>query len=93
MPSSGSSSGGPIVRQRYVLAGLVPRIAPNLHHWSRSVLFSIDRLHQDVEWTPEWTFPAMVERTYEWFIQQSVEERTRFDFSWEDDLIVLLKLR
>jgi hypothetical protein len=29
----------------------------------------------------------MVERTYDWFNQQPVEERTRFDFSWEDDLI------
>jgi nucleoside-diphosphate-sugar epimerase len=90
MPSGGSRSGGATVRQRYVLAALIPRIAPNLHHWSRSVLFSTDRLRQDVGWTPEWTFPAMAERTYQWFGQQPAEERTRFDFSWEDDLIRLV---
>lgn len=90
MPSSGSHSGGQVVRQRYVLAALIPRIAPNLHHWSRSVLFTTDRLRQDVGWIPEWTFPAMVERTYDWFRQRPAEERTLFDFSWEDELIRLV---
>jgi hypothetical protein len=90
MPASGSRTADPIVRQRYVLAGLIPRIAPNLHHWSRSVLFSTDRLAQDVGWTAEWTFPAMVERTYEWFRREPEADRTRFDFAWEDDLIDLV---
>ncbi len=91
MPSSGSRSGGPVIRQRYVLAGMIPRIAPNLHWWNRSVLFSIDRLRHDIGWSPEISFQGMVERTYEWFCRQPAAERTRFDFSWEDDLLELIR--
>jgi len=85
--SRAARAAGAVIPQRQLLTGLIPRIAPNLHHWNRSVLFSTDRLRRDVGWTPEWTFSAMVERTYEWFCQLPLAERTPFDFSWEDELI------
>jgi nucleoside-diphosphate-sugar epimerase len=87
IPTSASRTGDAVIRQRYVLAGLIPRLAPNLHRWNRSVLFSIDRLRQDVGWVPELGFRDMVERTYEWFCRQPLAHRTRFDFTWEDELI------
>ncbi|HEY2302621.1 MAG TPA: NAD-dependent epimerase/dehydratase family protein [Acidimicrobiales bacterium] len=86
MAASGSRTGDRVIRQRYVLSGLIPRIAPNLHRWNRSVLFSTERLRQDVGWVPEVNFRTMAENTYEWFCRQPAAHRTRFDFSWEDDL-------
>ena len=35
---------------------IIQRLAPNVHHWDRSVFFSIDRLKEDTGWKPEYTF-------------------------------------
>ncbi|HRC63509.1 MAG TPA: NAD-dependent epimerase/dehydratase family protein [Dehalococcoidia bacterium] len=70
-----------------MVQSLIQRLAPNLHHWNRSVLFGIDRLRQDVGWEPEYTFPAMVEQTYEWYRREGLHESRQFDFSWEDRLL------
>ncbi len=72
---------------------ILQRLAPNLHHWNRSVYFSIDRLRRDVGWEPEYTFPAAVAQTWEW-MQSSGLARTRdFDFGFEDELIAVLRAR
>ena len=72
---------------------ILQRLAPNLHHWNRSVFFSIERLRRDVGWEPEYTFPAAVAQTWEW-MQSSGLDRTRdFDFGFEDDLIARLRSR
>jgi nucleoside-diphosphate-sugar epimerase len=82
-----------LIQQRFQLTMLVQRIAPHLHHWNKSVLFSIDRLHDDTGWRPEYSFPAAVEHTYAWFRQQRLHETLRFDWSWEDQLLALVKQR
>jgi len=69
---------------------LVQRLAPHLHGWNRNVVFSVDRLRDDVGWRPEFTFPAAVEHTYAWFLRERLFDTTRFDWSWEDQLLRLV---
>jgi nucleoside-diphosphate-sugar epimerase len=82
-----------LVRQRFLLTFLVQRIAPHLHFWNRSVVFGIDRLREDVGWKPEFGFAGAVEHTWEWFRRERRHETTRFDWSWEDQLLRLVAER
>ncbi|TFG92463.1 MAG: NAD-dependent epimerase/dehydratase family protein, partial [Myxococcales bacterium] len=81
---------GALLRQRFLLTFLVQRLAPHIHPWNRSVVFSVDRLRENVGWKPELTFPAAVEHTYAWFRQQRLHETAHFDWSWEDQLLGLV---
>ena len=72
---------------------IIQRIAPNVHHWNRSVFFSIDQLRRDTGWEPQLTFRGAVEQTWEW-MRTSVRDRSlAFDFGFEDDLIALIESR
>ena len=83
---------GALQRQRFLLTFLIQRLAPHIHPWNRSVVFSVDRIREDVGWKPEFGFPAAVEHTYEWFRQQGLHETARFDWSWEDQLLKLVEV-
>jgi nucleoside-diphosphate-sugar epimerase len=72
---------------------ILQRIAPNLHHWNRSVLFSIDRLRRDIGWEPEYTFPAAVSQTWDWMQREGLVESRDFDFGFEEDLIERLRAK
>jgi len=78
---------GAVLRQRFLLTFLVQRIAPHIHPWNRSVVFSVERMREDVGWKPDFSFPAAVEHTYAWFRQQRLHETASFDWSWEDQLL------
>ena len=78
---------GLATRQRYQLATLVQKLAPHLHRWNRSVVFSIDRLRRDIGWEPEYTFRSMVEHTYEWWCSAGLNRTQQFDFTFEDQLL------
>jgi nucleoside-diphosphate-sugar epimerase len=67
-------------------AHLVQKVAPHLHHWNSSFWVSSDRLRQDTGWEPDYTFPAMVAQTYEWYRREGVDA-VEFDFSFEDALL------
>jgi len=82
-----------IERNRFLLSMLVQRIAPHLHRWNRSVVFGIDRLRRDVGFEPEVRFPAAVAQTFEWFERERVAEKHAFDFSFEDEILRLVKER
>jgi nucleoside-diphosphate-sugar epimerase len=69
---------------------LLQRLAPHLHHWNRSVFFGIRRLERDTGWTPEYTFPRMVEQTWEWMQRRGLDRSLEFDFSPEDELLAHL---
>jgi hypothetical protein len=66
------------------------RIAPHIHHWNRSVCFSIERLKQDTGWAPEFTFRSAVERTWEWMQREGLDRTLDFDFGFEDELLARL---
>ena len=74
-------------RRLFLLTRLVQRIAPNLHRWNSSTVFSIERLKTDIGWTPEYTFAAMVEQTYEWFRREGLDRSLAFDWTFEDALL------
>jgi nucleoside-diphosphate-sugar epimerase len=67
-------------------AHLIQKVAPHIHAWNSSVFFSSDRLRRDTGWEPEYTFPAMVAQTYEWYRRDGVDA-VEFDFSFEDALL------
>jgi nucleoside-diphosphate-sugar epimerase len=71
----------------FQLQRLIQRIAPHLHHWNRSVFFSIERLRKDVGFEPEYGFRGAVEQTWEWMQSAGLHETLDFDFSGEDELI------
>ena len=66
---------------------LVQRSAPNIHRWNQNVVFSIDRLRNDVGWAPEYIFRAAVEQTFEWFLGEGLDKTIEFDFSLDDELL------
>jgi nucleoside-diphosphate-sugar epimerase len=74
-------------RSRWQLAMLVQKLAPDLHHWNRSVVFDTTRLRRDVGWEPEYTFASMVEHTYDWWRRAGLDKTMEFDFSFEDRLL------
>ncbi|HEB91233.1 MAG TPA: NAD-dependent epimerase/dehydratase family protein [Deltaproteobacteria bacterium] len=77
----------PVMINRFMLSMLVQQIAPHLHHWDRSALFSIDKLRRHCGWEPEMDFPRTVERTWRWYRSEGLAESQTFDFDFEDDLI------
>jgi nucleoside-diphosphate-sugar epimerase len=82
-----ASVGDSAFMQRFSLQRLIQRLAPNLHYWNRSVLFSIDRLRRDVGWEPEYSFRGAVQQTWEWMVQGGLDKSLEFDFSFEDELL------
>ena len=72
---------------RFMLSMLVQQIAPHIHHWDRSALFSVDKLRRDCGWESELSFPRAVERTWRWYQSEGLSEAQRFDFGFEDELI------
>ena len=87
-----TTSQSKLAATRFMLAFLVQRLAPNIHHWNRNVVFGIDRLRRDVGWEPEFTFPAAVEHTWEWFRREGLDKR-EIDFGWEDKLLRQVEAR
>jgi nucleoside-diphosphate-sugar epimerase len=87
----GSERPDEIQRNRFLLSMLVQRIAPHLHRWNDNVVFGVERLRQDVGWEPEVRFAAAVAQTFDWFQAARIAETQTFDFSYEDDLLRLVK--
>ena len=73
-------------RRRFKLAQLVQRLAPNLHRWNRSVVFSVDRLRADIGWAPEYTLAAMVDHVYRWMAAEGLDQSLDLDFTFEDQI-------
>jgi nucleoside-diphosphate-sugar epimerase len=69
------------------LQQILQKIAPHLHHWNRSVIFSIDRLREDTGWSPEYSFRGAVAQTWDWMRRNGLDRSLDFDFSFEDELL------
>lgn len=79
-----------VARARGQLSFLVQHTAPTVNRWNRSVVYSVERLRRDVGWQPEFTFPAAVEHTFNWFCQQGLHKTASFDFAFEDELLKIV---
>ena len=73
------------------LQQVIQRLAPYIHRWNQSTVFSVDRLRRDIGWEPDYTFRAAVEQTYEWYRAVGLFEARDFDFRWEDALLAQLR--
>jgi len=66
---------------------IMPRLAPNIHHWNQNVCFSIERLKEDTGWRPEYSFRGAVEQTWEWMQSTGRDQTLEFDYAFEDRLV------
>ena len=73
--------------QRFQLAQLVQHLAPNIHHWNKSTVFSIDRLRKDIGWEPQHNFKSMVDHTYRWYHDAGLAETQPVDWAFEDSIL------
>jgi len=78
-------------RSLFQINRIVQRLAPHIHHWNRSVLFSVDRLRRDTGWEPQLNFRAAVEHTWEWMQATGRDRSLEFDFDFEDELIARIE--
>ena len=83
----------PVLVNRFMLSMLVQQIAPHLHHWDKSTLFSVEKLQRHVGWEPEYTVRGAVEQTWQWYQGTDRPQTQVFDFAFEDQLIQMVKER
>lgn len=76
--------------QRFQLAQLVQHLAPNIHHWNSSTVFSIDRLRADIGWEPRHTFESMVAHTLDWYHDAGLARTQTVDWGFEDSILATL---
>ncbi len=76
-----------MMRRRFQVAHLVQHLAPNIHWWNQSTVFSVDRLRSEIGWEPEHTLQSMVEHTYDWFCREGLDTSSEYDWSFEDRLL------
>ena len=76
--------------QRFQLAQLVQHLAPNIHHWNKSTVFSIDRLRNDIGWEPQHTFESMVDHTFGWYHDAGLAHTQAVDWGFEDSILATL---
>lgn len=72
------------MRHRFRFAGVIPRLAPNIHRWNANVVFSIDALRRDTGWEPRHDLASMVAQTHAWY---RAEGSRYFDWAYEDALL------
>lgn len=77
--------------QRGQLATLIQKAQPNLHRWNQNLVLSIEKITRDIGWRPRHSFRQAVERTFEWFQRDLDPQRTRFDFTFEDGILELVR--
>ncbi len=66
---------------------LIQRVAPYIHPWNESTLFSIERLKKDIDWQPAYSFPEAVAQTWKWFCDSALPGTLGFDYAPEDELL------
>ena len=66
---------------------LIQRLAPYIHRWDESTLFSIQKLYDHLGYEPFYTFETAVQETYEWFMSRGLDSQREYDFAEEDELI------
>ena len=65
----------------------IQRLAPYIHRWDESTIFSIKKLCDHLDYEPLYTFETAVQQTYEWFMSKGLDKQREYDFSQEDEMI------
>ncbi|MBH75052.1 MAG: hypothetical protein CL896_04590 [Dehalococcoidia bacterium] len=66
---------------------LIQRLAPYIHPWDHSTIFSIDKLCKHLQYEPEYNLESAMAQTFEWFQSNNMHNTRQYDFSDEDELI------
>ena len=66
---------------------LIQRLAPYIHPWDHSTIFSIDKLCKHLQYEPEYNLESAIAQTFEWFQSNNMHNTRQYDFSDEDELI------
>jgi nucleoside-diphosphate-sugar epimerase len=90
-PTKESTTRSTAAVQRWQLSALVEKAQPNLHRWNQNLTLSTEKIAQHIGWRPRLTFRQAVERTFAWFQEENVAQRTDFDFTFEDALLQLMR--
>ena len=83
----------PVQLNRFMLSMLVQQLAPHIHSWNHSVVFSVDKLRRHTGWEPEYGLRAAVEQTWDWYQSEGLHETQDFNFGFEDQLLEIVKAR
>lgn len=73
------------------LTKLIQRSGFNIHPWNRNVIYSVNRLKEDIGWKPRYTFTGAVEQTFQWYVQNGLDKTSTFDFGFEDQLLAMIE--
>ncbi len=80
-----------ILRTRFMLClSLVQQLAPNIHWWDQDTTFSIQRLRDDIGWSPAESAESMLERAYRWW-RDSGRSDIAYDWSTEDRILEMIE--
>lgn len=66
---------------------LIQRLAPYIHRWDQSTVFSINKLRDHLQFEPEYNLESAMEQTYEWFVRENIRDQRGYDFSDENAII------
>lgn len=69
---------------------LIQRLAPYIHRWDSSTVFSIRKLSEHLQYEPFYSFKSAMQQTYDWFISNGLHKTREYDFSMEDELISVI---
>jgi nucleoside-diphosphate-sugar epimerase len=70
---------------------MIQRLNAQLHRWNQNTIFSIDELRKDTGWEPAFTFESAVDHTYEWFRREGLDKVRQYDWSFEDQLLEMVR--
>ena len=73
-----------------IMSMLIQRLAPNIHRWDEDVVFGIERLKTDIDWSPRHTMETMVADTYRWWRDAGLHVRQDHNWQLEDQILDLL---
>jgi len=75
------------LKMKFQLSTVAQRLAPNIHRWNHSSLFSSEKLTRLVDWKPEHDLKSMVEHVWDWYQRENLAETQTFDWTFEDQIL------
>ena len=73
-----------------IMSMLIQRLAPNIHRWDSDVVFTVDRLKDDLGWAPQHTMESMVADTFRWWTDAGLQQTQDHNWQLEDQILALL---
>lgn len=75
------------VMETSVRQTLIQKLAPYIHKWDHSTIFSVKKLQDHLGYEPYYNFESAMKHTYEWFLSNNLQNERKYDFSDEDKIL------